>query len=674
MDNQIKGDIVIRGADKASKDLKDVGKSAATAATQVEDLGKDSQGTSTKVDGLTKSTKGSSESLADMAKEAGFLDREVSRLQGSISALTRQLNETGDTSLLKDIRKEKRQLGTFSKLAASLGDTAEVAKPAADAGMSFGAKFTEAAGAAVKAGGPYVMGGLALAAAAAVPYIGAVIGAAVLGGAGAGGLIGGLTLAAQDPRVKAGGEAFATSALGDLKNNIGKSFVEPAISALGVLGSTVSSISQQAAPGFAILAKEIKPLAEGISGLARNAMPGFLKGIEAAGPILRTVSNHLPKIGSSLGYMFEEIASGGEGATQALDLTLTKVERLIEGTGELIGFLGRSYETVSGWAATWTGGLEDVYDKLGYISPVYNHLSDKAAAANDDLEGTSMVMMKINKTGPDTARVLWGVGESAEKAAEESATLNDAIGTLFGTLMSADQAALAAQEGLRTLREELGENKKTLKLNTEAGDENRGMILDQIEAYEQLRAKNVEAGMATGDANKLYESQVGALRNMLVQLGFVPAAVDEIINRFKMIPTRITTQLFVDDAQAWSRIRAIERRAEEASNGAPPIERRASGGPTKAGRTYLVGENGPELWSETSNGHVTNAAQTAAMMSGTSGGSAVGGGGSAPHYTLGIAQNLDALGAALVTFILPHLTIEVGKQGGSISRIVDSRI
>jgi hypothetical protein len=44
--------------------------------------------------------------------------------------------------------------------------------------------------------------------------------------------------------------------------------------------------------------------------------------------------------------------------------------------------------------------------------------------------------------------------------------------------------------------------------------------------------------------------------------------------------------------------------------------RRASGGPVVAGRSYLVGEEGPELLTMgATGGHVTNAKQTAAALS-----------------------------------------------------------
>ena len=53
---------------------------------------------------------------------------------------------------------------------------------------------------------------------------------------------------------------------------------------------------------------------------------------------------------------------------------------------------------------------------------------------------------------------------------------------------------------------------------------------------------------------------------------------------------------------------------------------RAGGGPVVKGRSYLVGENGPEIWSGGS-GHITPARQTARVLAGGGSGSVVAGGG-----------------------------------------------
>lgn len=677
MANKITADIEARGADKTARDLAKVGDSAAKAGDQLEDLGKDSKQTGVEVDGLTKKTKESSTTLGDMAKEAGFLDREISRLQGSIASLTRELDATGDTSLLKDIRKDKRQLGTFSKLSASIGGAADVGGAAATVGVSFGTKFMEAAGTGIKAGGPYMAAALGVVALSAVPFLGAAIGAAVLGGVGAGGLIGGITLAAQDPRVKAAGSDFATAAMSELRTNIGAAFVEPTIEALGQLRGTFTSVAQEAAPAFSKLALEVKPLSEGVSALAKNAMPGFVKALEAGAPLVRTISAHLPKIGDAIGGAFDDIASGGDGAIRALDITLTKVENLITTTGEFVGWLGRTYDEMARVGEGVTGDFEDILGVIGTISPFFSALSDEVATANDELEGSAITLKKVKEPGEETKRALFGIAEGAEKAAQEAATLNDEIDTLFGRLMNADQAALAAQEGLRDLRKEWADGERSLRNNTAAGDENRQGILDQIALYARQRDANAQTSMGLVAANALYEQQVAALRSAAVATGFQAAAVDGLIAKYQGLPRTIELTIGLratGSPQAWSALRAFERQQDEAGNSQAnpsPIERRASGGPTTAGRTYLVGENGPELWSESSNGYVTNAAQTAAMMSGSSGGSAMGGGGSTVHLVVSVRDEYTAMGQ-LAAAVLPYLKIEIGNQGGSSSAVLDT--
>ncbi|MBT9255372.1 hypothetical protein KMZ30_07275 [Phycicoccus sp. KQZ13P-1] len=54
---------------------------------------------------------------------------------------------------------------------------------------------------------------------------------------------------------------------------------------------------------------------------------------------------------------------------------------------------------------------------------------------------------------------------------------------------------------------------------------------------------------------------------------------------------------------------------------------RAGGGPVLKGTSYLVGENGPEIWTAPGTGSIVPARQTAALMRSTNGGSTAGGGG-----------------------------------------------
>lgn len=85
--------------------------------------------------------------------------------------------------------------------------------------------------------------------------------------------------------------------------------------------------------------------------------------------------------------------------------------------------------------------------------------------------------------------------------------------------------------------------------------------------------------------------------------------------------------------------------AAKGAVGLGSVPARAAGGPVSAMQPYLVGERGPELFAPSSNGIVINARDTAAMLSGLSGGSAslaaggqseaMAGGRGAPSITFG---------------------------------------
>lgn len=678
MANEIKGDIVIRGADKAGKDLKNLGDSAATAGAKVEDLGKDTKATGSEVDVLTKKTKTSADGLGDMAKEAGFLDREINRLQGSIASLTKELDSTGDTSLLKDIRRDKRQLGTFTKLSASIGGAAADAVPV---GVSLGTKLAEGIATGVKAGGPWVKGALAVLAASAAPAVGALVAAAVLGGVGAGGMVGGIALAAKDPRVEAAGKDFAKAALSDLQNDIGASFAGPAVAALTQLKGTVGDLSAGVAPEMRDLAKEVGPLVRGLDALGRNALPGVNKALDAAAPLMRTVSAHLPRIGTALSNSLDSIASGGDGAVKALDLTLTKVEQVIEGTGELIGWLGRSYDTVSNWGAAFTGGLEDVYGALGKVSPFFGWLAGKVAESNDELEGSEMLLRKIHEPAGAFGEDLKGIGTAAGTAAEQLDAMQDNLNELFGITNSVKDATLAYEQSIDDLTEGLADGKKTFDMGSQAGRDNWQVVRDNVDAINDLRQANIENGMSVESANAIADAQLAKLDATVAKFGKTSAEVRAYIEAIRSIPTLAELRVTVSGAEgAKAQLLALKgllgtsAAAANVRANADYVSGRASGGPIAAGVPYIVGEQGPELIIPSQSGTVMTAAQTAAMQSGASGGSAVSSGGGATSYTVGVASGMDAFGTALVNFVLPYLTIEVANQGGSISRIVDSRM
>lgn len=73
------------------------------------------------------------------------------------------------------------------------------------------------------------------------------------------------------------------------------------------------------------------------------------------------------------------------------------------------------------------------------------------------------------------------------------------------------------------------------------------------------------------------------------------------------------------------------------------IEARAAGGPVRAGSTYLVGENGPELFRARANGAISNTLDTVrAIKAHAMAGAAKAGGGAAVTNVGGVTINVQA--------------------------------
>lgn len=670
--NKITTDLEARGADKMSRDLAKVGDSAAKAGHQVEDLGADAKAASKGVDSLGDEAKQAVAPLAALGAEAGQVERQIADLQQGVKDLAAEFDRTGDKSLIKQIFKGQRETRKLIKIQDLLPDPGEAAK----GGMELmSGLITGMTGFIKGSGGPIIMGVLAAAAVAAAPFVGATIGAAVLGGAGAGGIVGGIMLAARDPRVQAAGEEFATAALGSLDKNIGAAFVDPAVSGLNVLSGTVEAFSSDMAPALADIAHEIGPLVKGIDGMAHNAVPGLTKALNAAEPIIRIVSGHLPDLGSAVSDASSDIADGADGMTMALDVFLDLIEGIVISGGALVGWLGETYEGIIRVA----DGIGAAADKTPDWAKNLFPLAYALGGLNNAVESQVDAMDAAVEPAGSFAGGLHDIGNAAGTAEEQIDGMKTAMDELMGITMDAHQASIAYEQAIDDLAAELADGKKTFDERSEAGRRNLEVVDRTIDAINQQRDANIANNMSVADANAIADAQLAKLDATVAKFGKTSAEVRNYIAEIRNIPTLAQLRIEVDGlAGAIAQMQALRRllgsnvAAINQIQGGEYISGRAVGGPVKAGVPYLVGEQGPELIVPGQSGTVMTASQTAAMRSGASGGSAqrpTGG-----SYTIGVAGGMEPAMTALVSAILPYLTLEVGRQGGSISAIVDSRM
>jgi hypothetical protein len=632
--DDIRWNLNLTGEKKVQKGLNDTGDAFDDLGDQAETAGK-------------KSDK-AGDKFKDTASDAGHLRREIETTTARVKDLVAQFDRTGDTSLFKDIRGAKRDLGRATGLAKL------IAEPVAEAGKSAGsalitnlAEGYKTGSAALKGGATPILVGLAIAAA---PGITAAISAAVLAGVGAGGLGAGIAAAMQNTAVAEAASGLAES-LKEAFTSSADGFAAPLLGAFEILGDAGRQFAAQL--NLNSLASLITPLAKGLAGLGQNLVPGLNKAFEAAKPLLRILANELPNIGAAISEFFTTVSSEGDGAGLALAGVLQWVSRLIVGAGKVIATLSGIYEWSVRTAAGVTGFMEDV---VGWV-PL---LGDAVAGSNDDIEAMIAALEKGKDASGDFAGGVDVIGESAEETAAKIQELKDGIESLFGKTMDLDQATLAYKRGFK----ELTEGKRTLDLNTEAGQDNEESVLRRIQQLEDLRKANANSNMGVDAANRLYEKHIEQLRRTLLNLGYNKAEVNALIDRYKAIPKNVETTIGIilktqGSESAWAALRKSERQAEEAAG------KRASGGPVAGGKTYWVGENGPELVTFGENGFVHNAADSRAM---TSGGSSMGmGGGTAVQVVLSAAPGPMQ---QFVEYFIPHLQVAVASHGGVVQEVL----
>lgn len=582
MANEIRGNIDIRGEQVAAAKLKKVGDAAEKAGDSLDEMG--GQATD-----AGKATEKSGDKLRGTADDADFLNRKIIELSESYKGMVAEFARTGDESILKDASKERGRLRKFENFAKDL-----IPKPeAVSVGKDAGASIIGGIRAGLSSGGPALTGVLAGIAVAAAPGLAAIIGGAIVGGVGAGGIIGGIAIAAQDTRVQAVGQQVGQSLTEEFKD-AASGFTEPVIQSLQKLGGI--GLGDRLGPTFDKLAKKVDPLTNGLIGFIDGVIPGLEKLADAAGPSLDVLAEGLPKIGTAIGEFFGSISDDPGTAADGLETFIDVTVDAITTAGDFIEVLIGIYSI-----------SRDVADALGLIEEEETRLGGAIRKGSTEVENF------VEHTA------------EAEQALKD---FNTAIGDVFGRTLDVRDATLQYEQSIDDLVEELTDGERTLKANTQAGRDNWGAINDVAQAIERQREANVANGMSMDEASAKYDRQLEDLRKTLLNLGYNKEAVNKYIAELKKVPTQALTEVYLkgikvaiaDAKELAGVLGGIAGYGVQAAISGPG--RRASGGPVSTGQSYIVGENGPELLTMGGgSGHVYNAGQTEAMMSGSSGGS-----------------------------------------------------
>jgi len=633
MVSKVRIDMELTGDRAVARGIDNVGDSAQGASGDLDQMAK-SAGF------VDKSTTKASDGLEKFGYNAKILDRQVMILRGNLRAMAVQFEKTGDVDILRKIKSGKGDLDSLTQLRKQITGLLEVGGK--EVGGKFGEEFTKAL---MALRGPAI-GALVGIAVAAAPFLGGVISSALIGGIGIGGIIGGVALAAKDARVQDSWMALGERASAAFAK-VGEPFVKPVLGAIAVLDGAMDSIAGSMRDALQGIAPTLVPLTKGLVGLVQEMMPGLVLGLNRARPLLLVIGQELPKIGRAIGDFFQIIARDPQGAI----IAFRDLSRIIQGT---IVITGRFLVALT---LLWAK-----------ISPFLKASHGDLAGMAQDMAVAEQAMADAKAMASELGGGLEDLAGSANEANNKMLGLNQSILDFLEIAQSAEKTNMAYERTWDDMIAKLAEAKRTLDITTEAGRENREAIEAHIDAIVERHRQRIEEGQTLEQSLPIMDAELDRLQKQLIAMGYNEQAASALIDIYARWPTRAVT---VIEAQGLDvtieRVQELISLFRLANNitiggvaGAKVGGKRAAGGPVLSGQTYLVGEQGPELLTMGStNGNVTNAAQTAAMMSGASGGSV-------SSVTLNVTA--QATGRPLEDVVMETIAYRLRVTGGVIGQ------
>jgi hypothetical protein len=466
------------------------------------------------------------------------LDRQSEGLKRRISTLRDEFHKTGDTKLLPQIDDEVKRLkqvetqiskfNPFKDLAKNIAP--DIAKAGAESGrvFTFGLfKTIQTLPPQVQAG---LVGGIAAAATLAVPLIGGAIAAGALLGLGGGAIALGISSAIEDPAVSASFERLGEYAHDSLRD-ASQPLVQPLLDGVAKVEAAFGRAMPMIGRAFTSLAPTVDRLFDGVVGFMDKVGPGLDKALGAAGPVLDKLAAELPGLGESIGFMFEQFSRGSEGAIAAVGALFTILNDNLMVFGLAVN---SASDSLGALAAIMKGEFLEAARILADIEPVGRRMGATVGRALKEAADAA------NAANPSFQQMQQSIANTAYTA---DTVFGAAVGKVFNSILSLDQAALTFAESQTNLSESLKDNSTHMDINTVKGQQNRQAILGAVQANMALFQANIAGGMGADEATAAYQANTGALEHQLRQAGWTQGAIDGLIGKYRSVPADVQTQI-----------------------------------------------------------------------------------------------------------------------------------
>jgi hypothetical protein len=495
--------------------------------------------------------------------------------------------------------------------------------------------------------GPALAAGLLAAVATVMPAVGAIAasGLVLAFGAGLAGL--GIAFAAKSEAVK----AVWTKTLSDMGAQmrvLSKPFESTLVSMADVAKRTFATFKPELAGAFKTLAPAVTAfgdqLGRAFGKLAPAVQPlagAFAAVLHSLGPALQSamgnVAQGLIKLADSVRKSPGALADLTKGLGDTVRITLDIITELNNANAAFKNLLGVSAVTVV--MDTLNGILSGTKLALGAItgpiSLVDKGLQKLGITHKDNATWTDRSTAATNAEADAQKKAASPAQQLADKLNRQKSATDALVQSMFklqNLALGLSGAEINYQQSVDDATAAVKQNGKNLDINTQKGRDNK-TALDNVANSANAQTKAlIDGGKGWIAANTNAETSRQTLSRLAQQMGMSKKAADAFAASVIGIPPKKNVALAVSGAEAAKKkadalAGAISllpnyktitiKYTSTGVNVTTPssVGRRASGGPVVGGRSYLVGEQGPELLTMNgTGGHVTNARQTAAAL------------------------------------------------------------
>lgn len=435
-------------AERATRTFRDLGRNARQANDQI-----------------TKSQAAMRSNIAAMDAQIGQVRQNLQRLSTAYAQ--------GNTTVVKQMNEQQKRLKQLTDVRKLLPGVEQMTKVGVEAGRRFDVGFLSITKTTAITFGSF-LGGAVL---AALPLLGAAITGIIIGGAGVGGVVGGIVAAAKDPRVAEAGKQLGATVWENMQTRAQQFFVQPLLQSISRIQSAFFGMSGDLDRIMQNSARFLRPLTEALAFFMQRVVAGLANLTDAADPVIDALGNGIAQVGSELKIMFDSFKDNGVDAAVAIGVVFDILNSIIRATGIALNILTETF---------------------GFLAKV-GAFGEKAQREYIRLEINAKLAAEANRELAGTFGTVSGAGAASAGVISK---LTSELLKLGGPKMA---AAAAADAHARAVRGETGAMK-------ELNDTIRAQI-DPLFAFAQAQKKVEEAQKAATEATRKHGAQSTQAKN-----------------------------------------------------------------------------------------------------------------------------------------------------------------